>query len=71
MTLTSQRELLATREKLRRLEERYAANQGDSSGPDHAGDLSQRSLKRLINQLKEEIARFESHTAIGTPNRAQ
>lgn len=65
MTLQSQRELALTREKLRKLEARYAANQSEASANDHSRELSQRSLKRLINQLKEEIARFESHAALG------
>ena len=60
MSLRSQRELEATREKLRSLEERYEANRREDCGDEHVRELSMRSLKRLINQLKEEIARFES-----------
>ncbi|MBM4068226.1 MAG: hypothetical protein FJ271_04695 [Planctomycetes bacterium] len=60
MSLQSLRELKATREKLRLLEERYEANQHAHGGDQHVRELSMRSLKRLINQLKEEIARFES-----------
>ncbi len=66
MSLQSHRELEATREKLRLLEERYEADKRDSSGDEHVRELSMRSLKRLINQLKEEIARFESRSALGT-----
>ncbi len=62
MTLHSQRELEATREKLRLLEERYQTSKREPGGDDHVRELSRRSLKRLINQLKEEIARFESHS---------
>ena len=65
MSLQSHRELEATREKLRLLEERYEADKHDSSDDEHVRELSMRSLKRLINQLKEEIARFESRRAIG------
>ncbi|MFV1968097.1 MAG: hypothetical protein ACC628_21955 [Pirellulaceae bacterium] len=65
MSLQSHRELEATREKLRLLEERYEADKHDSSGDEHVRELSIRSLKRLINQLKEEIARFESRSALG------
>lgn len=61
MGLQSQQELENTREKLRLLEERYDANQREQDGDEHVRELSMRSLKRLINQLKEEIARFESH----------
>lgn len=63
MTLRSFRELKATREKLRLLEERYQASQRETGGDEHVRELSMRSLKRLINQLKEEIARSEAHIA--------
>jgi len=66
MSLQSNRELEATREKLRLLEERYEAGKRRVAGDDHVGELSQRSLKRLINQLKEEIARFESRSSLAT-----
>ena len=61
MTLQSQRELDATRDKLHMLEEHYEANRREQGGDEHVREVSMRSLKRLINQLKEEIARFESH----------
>ena len=64
MNLQSQRELETTREKLRLLEDRYAAHQREKGGDEHIRELSMRSLKRLINQLKEEIARFESRRAV-------
>ncbi len=66
MSLQSQRELDVTREKLRLLEERYQANQREQGGDQHVREISMKSLKRLINQLKEEIARFESHAALKT-----
>ena len=66
MSLQSHRELEATREKLRLLEERCEANKREPGGDEHVRELSMRSLKRLINQLKEEIARFESHSSLGT-----
>jgi hypothetical protein len=66
MSLQSQRELETTREKLRLLEERYQAGQADKAGDGHVRELSRQSLKRLINQLKEEIAKFES---VGTNRR--
>ena len=66
MTLQSHRELEATREKLRLLEQRYEANKREQGGDKHVRELSMRSLKRLINQLKEEIARFESHASLKT-----
>jgi hypothetical protein len=32
-------------------------------------ELTRRSLKKFVNQLKEEIARFESHTTVGPVGR--
>jgi hypothetical protein len=64
VTLQSHRELEATREKLRLLEERYEANEREQAGDEHVRELSMRSLKRLINQLKEEIVRFESRSSL-------
>ena len=50
MNLQSHRELEATREKLRLLEERYEANKREHGGDVHVREISMRSLKRLINQ---------------------
>ena len=66
MSLQSHRELEATREKLRLLEERYEATKREQGGDEHVRELSMRSLKRLINQLREEIARFESRSSLRT-----
>lgn len=60
MTLKNDAELANTREKLRELEERYAARCGESGANAHVHELTLRSLKRLINQLKEEIVRYET-----------
>jgi hypothetical protein len=66
MSLQSPRELEATREKLRLLEERYEAEKRETGGDEHVRELSMRSLKRLINQLKEEIQRTESRSSLKT-----
>lgn len=50
--------------KLRLLEERYEASQRERGGDEHVRELSMRSLRRLVNQLKEEIARFESRSCL-------
>jgi hypothetical protein len=63
MSLQSQSELNATREKLRLLENRYQASSREAGGDRHVNELSRTSLKRLINQLREEIARFESQAS--------
>ena len=64
MSLHSHRELEAAREKLRLLEERYEAHTAAQADAPRVQELSARSLKRLINQFKEEIARFESRGSV-------
>lgn len=64
MSLQSHRELEATRKKLHMLEERYEAEKREQAGDDHVRQLSMQSLKRLINQLKEEIARFRPRSSL-------
>ena len=54
-----------TREKLASLERRYAAVRADAKGDAHIQELTLQSLKRTINQLKEEITRFEAHAVGG------
>lgn len=61
MELRSERELANTREKLRRLEALYEADKHETGGDAELRELEMHSLKRLINQFKEEIARYEAH----------
>lgn len=61
MTLYSQREVENTRRKLQLLEERYKLIAERPCENEHVRELSLQSVKRLINQMKEEIAVFESH----------
>ncbi len=63
MNLQSQQELDSTREKLRLLERRYDAIRREEDGNEHERSLTLQSLRALINQLKEEITRFEGRTA--------
>jgi len=63
MNLRNQRELEVTREKLRMLEEEYEAARDRPFPNEHVRELTLRSLKKLINQLKEEIVRCEAHLA--------
>lgn len=65
MSLQTHREMQTTRQKLRLLEARYEASKNEHGGDEHTRELSMRSLKQLINQLKEEIARVESHGSSG------
>jgi uncharacterized protein involved in exopolysaccharide biosynthesis len=64
MSLNSETELSSTRGKLARLEARYESLRNDTDGNQRLRELSMESLKRLINQLKEEIARYEAHQAV-------
>jgi hypothetical protein len=61
MALTSEQQVANTRVKLARLEARFEALRTDTNGNPRVRELSMRSLKRLINQFKEEIARYETH----------
>ena len=61
MGLKDEHELEVTRGKLRVLEERLAAARTEPPDNPRAHELSLRSLTRMINQLKEEIARFQAH----------
>jgi hypothetical protein len=54
-----------TREKLRILEQTYEETRSEPSGDTHSRELTLRSLKSLINQLKEELVRHESRAGRG------
>ena len=58
MTERDQVRIDTTRQKLASLEERYEASRQAENGTDPLQRLSQQSLKRLINQLKEELVRL-------------
>lgn len=60
MSLESERQLENTRAKLRRLEGRYLRLQTDPADDPHIRELTLRSVKSMINQMREEIAVFES-----------
>jgi uncharacterized protein YdcH (DUF465 family) len=64
MTLQNDAELANTREKLNELEKRYQALQSGAEPDVRLRDLSMKSLKHLIIQLKGEIARYEARHAI-------
>ena len=61
MELKNERELNATRAKLQLLEDRLAESKSESTDDPRGHQLSQNSLKRLINQMKEEIIRYQVH----------
>jgi hypothetical protein len=58
-------EIRTTREKLRLLEEQYAASNNDPDAGTYAWELSRQSLARWIKKLKEELVRAE----LGLPRR--
>jgi hypothetical protein len=65
MNLTNETELANTRAKLALLEARYVELQRESSEDEKLREATMRSLKRYINQFKEEIARYEAHQTAG------
>jgi hypothetical protein len=66
MSIANEEQLAVTREKLQLLEERVAALKCEKEGDPHVRELTLRSLKSLINQFREEIARFTTKTSVQT-----
>jgi hypothetical protein len=64
MDLRNERELANTRKKLQQLEALYSADENETGGDEELREIEMESLKRFINQLKEEIARYEAHQAV-------
>lgn len=60
MELTSFTELRNTREKLQRLEQYYERASQAPAESAYGRELSLKSMRMVIKQLKEEIARFEA-----------
>ena len=68
MSIGSRRELEVTRGKLKLLEERLAAVRKEPAQNRRAQEWSVRSLTETINQMKEEITRFESRAGSAAAN---
>jgi hypothetical protein len=66
MTIETKQQLLNSKEKLRQLEEHYQRRKDEPTDNDYARQVSLRSLRRLMNQLKEEIIRFEAHHKVSS-----
>ena len=64
MSLKNDIELANTRAKLARLEARYERRCQETGGDAHVRELTLRSLKKMINQLTEEIVRYEIHQPV-------
>jgi hypothetical protein len=60
MELKNEREVEVTREKLQRLETRYNELRHEQASDPLLRELTLRSYMRMINQMKEEILRFEA-----------
>ena len=63
MSIENRRQLESTRRKLQELEELYVRTQQGPATGEHVRELTLRSLKKRINQFKEEITRFEAHVS--------
>jgi hypothetical protein len=63
MSIENRRQLENTRRKLQELEQLYLKIQQGSGTSEHVRELTLRSLKKRINQFKEEIARFEARVS--------
>jgi hypothetical protein len=68
MTIENQRQLENTRAKLQELEQLCAKTERTTSTDEHVRELTLRSLKKRINQFKEEIDRFEARVSQGAAN---
>jgi hypothetical protein len=61
MSIENERQLENTREKLRLIEEHYERRRKEPADDKDARELTLWSLNKTINQLKEEIVRYECH----------
>lgn len=61
MSIENQRQLRNTQIKLAELERLYAETRDRPTDNERVRELTLRSVKKRINQFKEEIARFEAH----------
>ena len=68
MDLKNERQVVVTREKIRLLEARYESLRQEPASNTHVRELTLRSLKRMINQMKEEVVRFESRASVSSAN---
>jgi hypothetical protein len=68
MSIENRRQVENTRKKLQELEDLYARTKQGPATSEHVRQLTLRSLKKRINQFKEEITRFEAHVSPATQN---
>ncbi|MGA8348850.1 MAG: hypothetical protein WBQ11_04695 [Isosphaeraceae bacterium] len=65
MTIDSRHQLENTRLKLQELEQLYLETKKGPATSEHVRELTLRSLKKRINQFREEITRFEARAGSG------
>ena len=63
MSIENQRQWENTQAKLRELEQLYEKKRQQPADT-HVQELTLRSLKKRINQFKEEMARYEARTSL-------
>jgi len=61
MSIQTKQQLANSRVKLQSLEGRLRELDGEPMVNVRTRELTKKSLKQIINQLKEEIVRFEAH----------
>ena len=66
MSIENRRQCENTRAKLQDLERLYEKKRQEA-GDQYIRELTLRSLKKRINQFKEEIARFEARASTPVP----
>jgi hypothetical protein len=57
-----------TRIKIREMEDQYAKTAKGSAESEYVRTLTMRSLRKRINQFKEEVARYEAHAGTSSVN---
>ncbi len=67
MRLQNDRQLNATRDKLKMLLEQYEATKQRPTDNQRVRELTLASLGRLIKQLREEIMWYEAHARVSQP----
>ena len=65
MSIDSRHQLENTRLKLQEMESLYAETKQGPAASEHVRELTLRSLRKRINQFKEEITRFEARAGSG------
>jgi hypothetical protein len=68
VSVENHRQLSNARMKLQELQQLYTKIRQGPADSEHVRELTLRSLKKRINQFKEEITRFEARINPAAPN---